>query len=169
MALTLADASRLSPLEGAIDPEFEQWRQSHEIAGTSEVGKGWRSAGLGSRANALYMQSLKAADEGDAQNAEVLRQQAEDLDQQTAAWAPRVQNVSDVRSLRDGADWLGGAMGNVRTSVAPAVGSLVGAGAGLVAAPFTAGVVNPVNAGFAGGALAGYDMAAATASSVSMS
>ena len=46
MALTLADASRLAPLEGAIDPEFEQWRQANEIAGTSEVGKSWRSAAL---------------------------------------------------------------------------------------------------------------------------
>ena len=158
MPLTLADASRLSPLEGAVDPAFDQWRQKNEIEGSPEVVKGWTSAGLGSQAASLYTQALKAQIDGDQQQSDVLRAQAQDLDQQTAQWAPRVQNVTDVRSLRDAADWVGGAAGNLRTSVAPAVAGLAGSAVGLAAAPFTGGIVNPMTAGFAAASAAGYDM-----------
>lgn len=131
-----------------------------DIESSTEIGKGWRSAGLGGAANELWTQAAKAGLEGREADRQILEAQARDADQQAAQWAPRVQNVSDVRSLRDAADWAGGALGNVRTSVAPAVGGLVGGTVGLAAAPLTGGVINPVNAGFAGSALAGYGMEA---------
>lgn len=153
--LTLRDA-----VAELYSPENIQAQQQRDIDATSQFGRGWAAAGLGGQANALWTQVAKAGKQGREADRQALELQARDLDQQTAQWAPRVQNVTDVRSLRDLGDWAGGAAGNLRTSVAPALGGLVGAGVGALAAPLTGGVINPVTAGFIGSSLAGYDMEA---------
>jgi len=157
MALTLSKGAR-SAL--TLDPNSTVAADSlaGDIIDTTEFGKGWASAGLGSRANSLWTQAAKAGDAGREADRQALEMQARDIQQQTGQWAPRVSQVTDVRSLRDAADWASGAMGNLRTSVAPAVAGLAGGVAGALAAPVTGGVVNPVNAGFAAAAAAGYDM-----------
>ena len=139
-----------SPQNLAVD-------QAAQIAGSSQMGRGWESAGLSGRAGDLWTDSLKARIDGDPQTAAVLASQAQDLQQQASAWAPTVQNFSDIKGLRSGIDWAGGALGNLRTSVAPALGGLAGAAAGTALAPLTGGVINPVTAGFAGASLAGYN------------
>ncbi len=146
-----ADAEALySPQNIAAD-------RAGQIAGATQFGRGWESAGLGEQANSLWTDSVKARLEGDTQNADVLALQAQDLQQQAAEWAPTVKNFTDVKGLRSGLDWAGGALGNLRTSVAPALGGLAGAAAGVALAPLTGGVINPATAGFAGAALAGYN------------
>lgn len=146
-----ADAEALySPQNLAAD-------RAGQIAGATQFGRGWESAGLGEQANSLWTDSVKARLEGDTQSADVLALQAQDLQQQAAEWAPTVKNFTDVKGLRSGLDWAGGALGNLRTSVAPALGGLAGATAGAALAPLTGGVVNPATVGFAGAALAGYN------------
>ena len=161
MPLSQAIRTPLAPSEFAADlanPDNSRTLQNAQIAATGEFGKGWESSDLGDRAAQLSTRANLAYREGRDRDGQVLEMQSKDLAQQAAQWAPRVQNVSDVRGLRDGVDWAAGALGNVRTSIAPAIGGLVGSGLGLVAAPFTAGIVNPVTAGFAGAALAGGSM-----------
>lgn len=139
MALTLAQGAR-STL--TLDPTstVNESRLASDVTDTTEFGKGWAAAGLRGRYNELKAQALQAGVDGREAERAVLEAQAQDIQGQAQAWSPRVQNVTDVRSLRDAADWTSGAMGNLRTSVAPAVGGLVGAGVGLAAAPFTGGL-----------------------------
>ena len=100
------------------------------MAGAGEVRRGWESSGLGLRANELLSASNLAEIQGDTMRAATLRQQAEDLRTQASAWAPRVQDMTDISSFGDAVDWAGGQLGNLRSSVAPMVGGVVGAGLG---------------------------------------
>lgn len=156
MPITLADATRIAPsdvLVDASDPALDAWRKKTQIEGSSQFARGWETAGLSGQANSLYTQALKAERDGDEVGKQALLQQAQDLDTQAQAWAPTVQNVTDVTGLRSAMDWAGGAMGNLRTSIAPALGGLAGGALGALAGPAGAAA-----GGFAGASLAGYDM-----------
>ena len=162
MMATLREAKGLllAPTTDAEDlysPQNLAANQAAQIAGASQIGRGWESAGLSGRAGELWTDSVKARIAGDQQNAEVLASQARDLQQQSSAWAPTVQNFSDITGLRSGLDWAGGALGNLRTSVAPALGGLGLGSTGPVLASLTGGVINLVKAGFAGETMKGYD------------
>lgn len=156
MPITLADATRIAPSDVLVDgsdPALEAWRKKTQIEGSSQFARGWETAGLSGQANSLYTQALKAERDGDEVGKQALLQQAQDLDTQAQAWAPTVQNVTDVTGLRSAMDWAGGAMGNLRTSIAPALGGLAGGALGALAGPAGAAA-----GGFAGASLAGYDM-----------
>lgn len=160
MALTNAVRTALLPSQQDAEAEELGLRAMNRqlgINGTPEIVKGWNSAGISEDANALYTQAAKAYDTGDMQGGQVFEQQARDLDQQAAVVAPRVRSLRDINGFGDAMDWLGGSLGNMRSSVKPALGGLAGAVVGTVAAPFTGGVVNPLTAGAVGGTLAGYD------------
>lgn len=160
--MPLADAIRtpLQPTEFAESdalPVNIQTLRNAQIAGAGQFERGWTSADLSGRVGDLYIKANEAERAGNVRDAAVYKSYANDLEQQAALWAPRVQNVTDVHSLGDAADWAAGAMGNLRTSVEPAIGGLVGAGVGALAAPFTGGLVNPVNAGFLGASIMGVN------------
>ena len=154
MALNLSQGIRSLNTTGTTGADA----LASDIEGTNQFGRGWSSAGLSSRAGELWDQSLKAQIDGRTDEQAVLEQQARDLQGEAAQWAPRVQDVSEVRNLRDGLDWVGGAMGNMRTSVAPAVAGLAGGALGMATAPLTAGIVNPATLGFAAASAAGYGL-----------
>lgn len=162
MALTLADTLPVTLADDAAGystPQYQKRRLQSDIEGTGEFGKGWASAGLSGQANSLWTQAAKAGDL-DPERRATLEAQARDLDQQTAQWAPTVQNFTDVRGLRSGIDWAAGAMGNLRTSVAPAAAGLAGATVGGLAGSFTGPGGTLVGAragGFAAASAAGYD------------
>lgn len=144
-------------VEDLYSPENVAAQRSREVDSMTQFGRGWESAGISEDANALYTRAAKAYDAGDLQGGQVLEQQAQDLDAQAAAVAPRVRSLRDINSLAGATDWAAGALGNIRSSVKPGLGSLVGAGVGAIAAPFTGGVINPMVGSAVGGTLAGYD------------
>lgn len=101
------------------------------MAGAGEMRRGWESSGLGLRANELYGQANLAETEGDLARAQALKMQADDLSKQASAWAPSVQNLTEVGSIGEFGDWVAGQAGNLRSSVAPMVGGGLGAAAGF--------------------------------------
>lgn len=113
---------------------------SSEIAGASQVNRGWQSAGIGEDANALMWKANEAAISGDHQTAAVLKQQGTDLMRQAQQWAPTVRDMTDINGVGSAVDWAGGALGNIRSSVAPALGGLAGAAIGGVGGAVIGGV-----------------------------
>jgi len=124
---TLSQASRVVDFS---NPAIAAQNAAIEAGMSSQLKRGWESSGLGLRANELLGASNLAETQGDTMRAQTLRQQAEDLQTQASAWAPRVQNMTDIGSFGDAVDWAGGQLGNIRSSVAPMVGGVVGAGLG---------------------------------------
>ncbi len=141
----------------AVDPITQQRTLA---SGSSQFGRGWESAGLNEEASALMFESNRAASSGDLLRAASLKQQGLDRMAQAQQWAPRVSRLSDVNGIEDAADWAGGALGNIRSSVRPALGGVVGAGLGAVAGlPFGPGGI-ATGAGWGarlGAGYAGYD------------
>ncbi len=128
-----------------------------EIAQSNQFNRGWQSAGMNEDASKLMWKANRAEEGGDLESAAVFEQQGRDLMRQGQQWAPTVQKLTDVNSVESFGDWAGGAMGNLRSSIRPALGGLAGAAVGLAAAPFTAGVINPMTGARIGATLAGYD------------
>lgn len=120
-------------LANAIDPIYEQWRQRDNIEGSTQFSRGWESSELGASANGLRARALDAYRRGDNAAGEALEVEANDLQQQSAQWAPTVHSFRDINSAGSAADWVGGALGGMRTSLEPLVGGLGGAmvGAGV--------------------------------------
>lgn len=129
--------------------------QQYDIDGSSQLKRGWEAAGMGEDANSLLTKARSAYEAGDHQSGAALEQQGRDLLSRAQQWAPTVQNMTDVTGLRSGMDWAAGSLGNLRSSVKPFLGGVVGAGVGLAAAPFTSGVINPMTGARIGSALAG--------------
>lgn len=115
-------------------------RAAMEAGDSTSFGRGWTSAGLSENANALLAKSLSARRLGDENGGAVYEQQARDLLSQAQQWAPTVRNLSDVNSVGSAAEWASGALGNIRSSVAPAVGGLAGAALGGVGGAFVGGM-----------------------------
>ena len=111
--------------------EFNRDRQEMiQASVASPLTKGWTAAGLSEKANKLLWQANQAKIAGDPTQAEALHQEGLRAMNQAAIWAPPVQNFTDINSVGDAVDWAGGALGNVRSSVAPAVGGMVGGALG---------------------------------------
>jgi len=138
LPLTLGQPDQTLPMN--VDREGLRAAAGYEIDNSSQFNRGWQSAGMGEDANALMSKALWAKRQGDEVNGSVYEQQARDLMAQSQQWAPTVQNMTDVTGLRSGMDWMGGAMGNMRSSLMPAVGSVGG------------GIVGGVGGYLAGGA-----------------
>ena len=151
-----ADRPRATLRDGGLySPENIMAQEGREIDASTQLGRGWTSSGLSEDAHGLLAKARSAYDSGDMRGGEVLEQQGRDLLSRSQQWAPTVRNLTDVTGLRSGFDWAGGALGGVRSSVAPFLGGVVGAGVGAVAAPFTAGVLNPMTGARIGSVLAG--------------
>ena len=129
--------------------------QQYDIDGSSQLRRGWEAAGMGEDANSLLTKARSAYEAGDHQSGAALEQQGRDILARSQQWAPTVQNLTDVTGLRSGFDWAAGSLGNLRSSVKPFLGGVVGAGVGALAAPFTAGMINPMTGARIGSALAG--------------
>lgn len=139
-------------------PESLAQDQQYDIDGSTQIRRGWESSGLGEDANSLSAKARAAYELGDNKLGAVLEQQANDLSRQAAQWAPTVQNFTDINGLRSGIDWMGGAMGGLRTSVKPALGGIVGAGVGgLVGLRAGNPVLGARVGGYLGSTVGGFD------------
>lgn len=133
-------------------------------AGASSVRRGWVSAGIGEDANDLLALANEAAVAGDMQRAQALEQQGRDSLARAQTWAPTTQNFTEIDGLRAAGDWLGGQVGNIRSSAPPLLGGLGGAVVGglgglAVGGPAGAALGARAGAGLGAGAM-GYDMEA---------
>lgn len=160
MPLTYTGNLGYEPSPASVTPIDPGLRRKLQVEGTGEFGKGWESAGLQEEAAKVMWLASEAYKAGDVGNAQLLEKRARELQGEAQAWSPTVQNASDIDGLRSGADWLAGNMGNLRSSIKPALGGLAGAAVGTVAAPFTGGVINPYTGGLIGAGLTGYDLEA---------
>lgn len=160
ISLRYADQPLNTPL--AFDNTTLRDAADMDAANTSQFGRGWVSAGMGDDAGALADKALQARIRGDAQGEAVYMQQARDLAARAQQWAPTVQNLTDVNGLRSGADWLGGAMGNIRTSVPSLMGGVAGTLAGVGVGALTRnpqlGLRATQGLSFLGAAIPGYGM-----------
>lgn len=146
----------LPSLKQAIGVDQDLLRRQ-QINGSNQAVRGWNSADISEDAAGLMWKANQAKISGDTNSAAVFEQQGRDLMQQASQWAPTVRDVTDVNSVESFGDWAGGALGNVRSSIKPALGGLAGAAIGAVAAPFTGGVINPLLGARVGAGLAGYN------------
>ncbi len=164
MALTLRDsmapALQLRDQPSIVDQglAFEQYQADD----SNPVLRGWRSAGLGSEANSLFSEANAAERRGDMLAAQAYEQQAQDSLRRSQVWAPTTQEFTKIDGLRSAGSWLGGQIGNLRTSVPPLVGGVVGglggaALGGLAAGPGGAALGGRIGAGLGAGAM-GYGM-----------
>lgn len=151
-SVSLNDAYRLSA------PENIARQQQYALDSTTQLGRGWKSAGLSEDAQALLDAANDAGRRGDRGLQAALEMQGRDRFAQAAQWAPTTQRLTDVNSVGSAMDWVGGALGNARSSIQPAAGSVVGTGLGAAAGML---LKNPGAGarigGFLGGAGAGYN------------
>lgn len=135
MALSLRFGSE--PLDTTAPLRFDNTTvmdaANQDIADASQLRRGWVTAGYQNSVGELATASNDAALRGDGLRAAYLKQLAEDEAARAQAWAPTVQNFTDINGVGSALDWAGGALGNMRTSVAPAVGGLIGTGLGAAA------------------------------------
>ena len=104
--------------------------QALQAATSSELRRGWETAGLSETANALITGAAKAYDSGNVEQGKALEAEGVRTLKAAQAWAPSVQNFTDIDGLGSAARWAGGAMGNIRSSIKPALGGLAGAAIG---------------------------------------
>ena len=140
----------LSPNAGlrVLSPdEFVYNADDPTYSGAGEFSKAVTSAGIAEDANRLATEAAKAMVAGDVELGRRLDAQAKELYQRAAAWAPRVQQASDIRGAGDFVDWAAGATGSgLRSSLRPALGGLAG---GVL------GALSPIPGGAAIGASLG--------------
>lgn len=154
--LNIAPEDQLIPLN--VDRQGLRRAADYEVENSSQFNRGWQSAGASEDAGSLLWKANRAYAAGDDLGGAAYEQQGRDAMSRAQMWAPTVQNLTDVDGLRSAIDWVGGAAGNIRSSVKPALGAVAGTGLGLLASRFTGGRVNPANIGQLGSFLGGYDM-----------
>lgn len=154
--LNIAPEDQLIPLN--VDRQGLRRAADYEVENSSQFNRGWQSAGASEDAGSLLWKANRAYAAGDDLGGAAYEQQGRDAMSRAQMWAPTVQNLTDVDGLRSAIDWAGGAAGNIRSSVKPALGAVAGTGLGLLASRFTGGRVNPANIGQLGSFLGGYDM-----------
>lgn len=114
-----------APLAG---PENLAGDDQREVAGMTEVGKGFRSGRLGSDANYLASQEFSLRAAGRHDEADAIRNQIGIIQQRAGVFAPRVQKVEDAwANPTDAPAWLGGVVGQVGSSMVDSVATGVGA------------------------------------------
>lgn len=161
MAITLRDTpvGGISLRDDGITPYNSDTFNAQTQKGglLQEFNRGWTSSGLSEGANALYGEALKAKAAGDTQAEVAAKARADGLRSRADAWAPSVQNASDIDGVGSTAQWFAGSAGNLRSSIAPALGGLAGGLAGTALAPVTGGVINPVTGAMLGAGAVGYN------------
>lgn len=138
LPITLGPLEQTLPMN--IDRQGLRGAANYEIANSSQFNRGWQSADIGEDANSLMWKANEAAVSGDLQTAAILKQQGTDLMRQAQQWAPTVRDMTDINSVGSAVDWAGGAMGNLRSSVKPALGGLAGAAVGGLGGALIGGV-----------------------------
>lgn len=114
-----------APLAG---PESLAGDDQREVAGMTEVGKGFRSGRLGSDANYLASQEFSLRAAGRHDEADAIRNQIGIIQQRAGVFAPRVQKVEDAwANPADAPAWLGGVTGQVGASMVDSVATGVAA------------------------------------------
>lgn len=164
MPITLRDAVSQLQLRPTTTPVDQLALEREQMLGAdaNPIKQGWVSAGAGMDAYDLLAQANAAERQGDLRSAQALELQAKDHLARAQAWAPTTQKFTDIDGPGSAANWLGGQIGNLRTSVAPMVGGVAGRVAGglaggLVAGP--AGAAIGANLGGLGGAfIPGYNL-----------
>lgn len=131
--------------------------QALQASASSEFSRGWNAAGLGEQANKLLWNAASAYQAGDAVTGQQLEAEGRRTAELARTWAPTVQNFTDIDGLGSGAKWAMGALGNVRSSIKPALASMAGGLAGGLA---TRSLRGAQLGAMAGSTLAGYDQMA---------
>ena len=98
--------------------------QALQASASSEFSRGWNTAGLGEQANKLLWNAASAYQAGDAVTGQQLEAEGRRTAELARTWAPTVQNFTDIDGLGSGAKWAMGALGNVRSSIKPALASM---------------------------------------------
>ncbi|MBK8467686.1 MAG: hypothetical protein IPL32_17870 [Chloracidobacterium sp.] len=165
--ITLADSQQYAleanPEVAAFNtPQNQAFLTDAYVRGTSQFGRGLRSAGLQEDVGFLADNANDAYRRGDVALAQALETQMHDKAAQAQQWAPTTQNFTDINSAGSAVDWATGSMGQgLRSTLIPVAGSLAGAGAGALTGIVTKnpGLGAKVGAGV-GGFLGGYNMEA---------
>ena len=131
--------------------------QALQASTSSELARGWTSSGLSEQANKLLWNAASAYQAGDAAAGQQLEAEGRRTAELAQTWAPTVGRFSDINDLSSGAKWAMGALGNVRSSIKPAVASLAG---GLVGGLATRSLKGAQLGAMGASTLAGYDQMA---------
>ena len=131
--------------------------QALQASTSSELARGWTSSGLSEQANKLLWNAASAYQAGDAAAGQQLEAEGRRAAELAQTWAPTVGRFSDINDLSSGAKWAMGALGNVRSSIKPAVASLAGGLAGGLA---TRSLKGAQLGAMGASTLAGYDQMA---------
>lgn len=166
----LTAAPRRSALSTAIETAYDPRQAAYDrgtvdAMGSGSFGRSWMASGLADDAGSLAMESFKAAARGDTETAWMLEQQARNLQARTQATNPNAVNFTDFfdgkAGLGDTPAFLGNALGQTRSSLAPLAGSVGGAGLGAAIGSIVPGIGTAAGAwlgGALGGGLTGYNM-----------
>ena len=131
--------------------------QALQASTSSELARGWTSSGLSEQANKLLWNAASAYQAGDAAAGQQLEAEGRRTAELAQTWAPTAGRFSDINDLSSGAKWAMGALGNVRSSIKPAVASLAG---GLVGGLATRSLKGAQLGAMGASTLAGYDQMA---------
>ena len=159
----LKDAKSVLTLKPTAQALFDadaanaQHRAVASADASSEFSRGWNAAGLGEQANKLLWNAASAYQAGDAVAGQQLEAEGRRTAELARTWAPTVQNFTDIDGLGSGAKWAMGALGNVRSSIKPALASMAGGLAGGIA---TRSLKGAQLGAMASSTLAGYDQMA---------
>lgn len=120
-----------------VDNPLATRAEVYDSVGSNEgdFSKGLRSGFSNLSSGMINSEALRAETEGDMQEASRLRAQAAAMEQESAAYAPRVTSYQDVHGVGDAADYVQGAFGQGVASMAPALATallLRGRGTGLL-------------------------------------
>ena len=122
---TLRNATRYTPGAQPAEPTYE------ELFAPGQIERGLRSSVLNIGAGGYATDMYEAQARGDTAAAEAARIRAGELSAEGQRFAPRVQSTADIHGVGDFTDWAGGIVGQLPTTLVPAVaGGMLGGGLG---------------------------------------
>lgn len=132
--------------------------QAFQSSISSELSRGWTSAGLSEKGNALLDQANNAYRSGDEATGRAIEAEGVRTLEQARIWAPSVQRASDIQDLGGAVKWGMGALASgVRSTLPSSAGALVGGAIGGLATRSIRGA--QIGAGIGAGS-AGYNQMA---------
>ncbi len=132
--------------------------QAFQSSISSELSKGWTSAGLSEKGNALLDQANNAYRSGDEATGRAIEAEGVRTLEQARIWSPSVQRASDIQDLGGAVKWGMGALASgVRSTLPSSAGAVVGGAIGGLATRSLRGA--QIGAGIGAGS-AGYNQMA---------
>lgn len=132
--------------------------QAFQSSISSELSRGWTSAGLSEKGNALLDQANNAYRAGDEATGRAIEAEGVRTLEQARIWSPSVQRASDIQDLGGAVKWGMGALASgVRSTLPSSAGALVGGAIGGLATRSLRGA--QIGAGVGAGS-AGYNQMA---------